>query len=41
MYNVKISKINVVRDMKGRKKAIVKLDKKFKADEVAMKLGVI
>lgn len=41
MYGVKIRKVNIVRDMKGRKKAIVKLDKKFKADEIAMKLGVI
>ncbi len=41
MYGVKIRKVNIVRDMKGRKKAIVKLDKRYKADEIAMKLGVI
>ncbi len=41
MYGVKIRKVNIVRDMKGRKKAIVKLEKRFKADEIAMKLGVI
>jgi ribosomal protein uL23 len=40
-YAVKIRKINIVRDMKGRKKAIVKLDKKFKASELATKLGVL
>ena len=40
-YGVKVVKINIVRDMKGRKKAIVKLDKKFKASELATKLGVL
>jgi ribosomal protein L23 len=40
-YGVKVIKINVVRDMKGRKKAIVKLDKKNKASELATKLGVL
>jgi ribosomal protein L23 len=41
MYGAKIDNVNIVRDMKGRKKAIVKINKKFKADEIAMKLGVI
>jgi ribosomal protein uL23 len=40
-YGVKVQKVNVVRDMKGRKKAIVKLDKKNKASELATKLGVL
>ncbi len=40
-YGVKVEKINVVRDMKGRKKAIIRLDKKFKASELATKLGVL
>jgi len=40
-YGVKVKKINIVRDMRGRKKAIVKLDKKFKASELATKLGVL
>jgi ribosomal protein L23 len=40
-YAVKVIKINIVRDRKGRKKAIVKLDKKFKASELASKLGMI
>ncbi len=40
-YGVKVVKINVVRDMKGRKKAIIKLDKKNKASELATKLGVL
>ena len=41
MYGAKVDAVNIVRDMKGRKKAIVKINKKFKADEIAMKLGVI
>ena len=40
-YGVKVEKINVVRDRKGRKKAIVKLKKGFKAEELATKLGVL
>jgi large subunit ribosomal protein L23 len=41
VYGIKVVKVNVIRDMKGRKKAIVKLDKKFKASELATKLGVL
>ncbi len=41
VYHVKVEKLNVVNDMKGRKKVTVKLDKKFKAEELAAKLGVI
>jgi len=40
-YSIKVDKVRVVNDRKGRKKAIVKINKKFKADEVATKLGVI
>ncbi len=40
-YGVKVDKVNVLKDMKGRKKAIVKLDKKNKASELATKLGVL
>ena len=40
-YEVKAVKVNIIRDMKGRKKAIVKLDKKYKASELATKLGVL
>lgn len=40
-YGVKVAKVNVVRDRKGRKKALVKLDKGFKAEELATKLGVL
>lgn len=41
VYGVKVSKVNVINDMKGRKKVTVKLDKKYKAEELAAKLGVI
>ena len=40
-YGIKVVRVNVIRDMKGRKKAIVKLDKKNKASELATKLGVL
>lgn len=41
LYSVKVVSVNTVRDLQGRKKAIVTLDKKFKAQELATKLGVI
>jgi len=40
-YKVKVEKINIVRDRKGRKKAIVKLAKEYKAQDLATKLGVL
>lgn len=41
MFGVKVDRVNVLNDMKGRKKCIVKINKSFKADEIATKLGVI
>lgn len=41
IYNVKVLAVNVVNDTKGQKKAIVKLDPKFKATELASKLGMV
>ncbi len=41
VYKVKVTSVNVLNDMKGRKKVTVKLDKKYKAEELAAKLGVI
>ncbi len=41
MYSVKVVKVNIVRDRKGRKKAIVRLAKENKASELATKLGVL
>ncbi len=41
LYNVKVDKVRVLNDRKGRKKAIVKINKAFKADDIATRLGVI
>ena len=41
LYKVKVDKIRTIRDMKGRKKAIVQINKEFKAQDIAMRLGVI
>lgn len=40
-FKVKVDKVNTVNDMKGRKRAIVRINKNFKANNIAMKLGVI
>jgi len=40
-FSVKVDSVNILRDMKGRKKAMVKINKVFKADSIATKLGVI
>lgn len=40
-FEVKVVGVNLIRDRKGRKKAFVRLDKKFKAGDIAIKLGVI
>lgn len=40
-YSVKVEKVNMVRDTKGRKKAIVKLKKEYKAQDLATKLRVL
>jgi len=39
-YAVKVHSVNTLNDMKGRKKAFVRLTKEFKADDVAAKLGI-
>ncbi len=41
LYNVKVKKVNIINDLKSRKKAIVTLSKEFKAGDVATKLGVV
>jgi ribosomal protein L23 len=41
LYKVRVENVRIVNDRKGRKKAIVKLRKDFKADDLATKLGVI
>jgi len=40
-YEIKVVKVNIIRDMRGRKKAIVKLDKAYKAQDLATRLGVL
>lgn len=40
-YNVKVVSVNIIRDRKGRKKAIVKLSKENKAQDLATKIGVL
>ncbi|MBI4052594.1 MAG: 50S ribosomal protein L23 [Candidatus Diapherotrites archaeon] len=41
LYGIKVGAIRIINDLKGRKKAIVKVNKEFKADEIATKMGVI
>jgi len=41
IHEVSVEKVHVVNDLKGRKRAIVKLGKEFKAEDLATKLGVI
>ncbi len=41
LYNVKVDEVRVLNDRKGRKKAIVKINKQSKADEIATRLGVV
>lgn len=41
LYSIKVNKVNLVRDRKGRKKAIIKLDKANKAQDLATKIGIL
>ena len=41
IYGIRVTKVNIVRDRRGRKKAILKLAKEFKAQDLATKLGVL
>ncbi len=40
-FNVKVEKVRTLIDMKGRKKAYIKLKKEFKALDIATKLGIM
>lgn len=40
-FKVKVDSVNIINDMKGRKKAIIKVNKQYKASEIAMKLGIL
>lgn len=39
-FSVKVASVNVMRVFGGKKKAVVKLKKEFKADDVAAKLKI-
>lgn len=41
LFNVKVEKVNVVNDMKNRKKAFVKLKPEYSALDIATKLGMM
>lgn len=41
LYKIKVDKVNILRDTKGRKRAFVKISRQFRADEIATKLGVL
>jgi len=41
LYDVKVVKVTVQLTPQGEKKAFVKLDPKFKASDVAIKLGIL
>lgn len=41
LFGAKAVSVNLIRDRKGRKKAFVRLDKKVKAGDIAIKLGVL
>jgi ribosomal protein L23 len=40
-YKVKVTSINVMNTTEGQKKAHIKLDAKYSAEEIATQLGVI
>jgi len=41
LYEVKVSKVNLLITSQGEKKAFVKLTPEFKASDVAIKLGIL
>ena len=41
LYGVKVDSVNIMRDMKARKRAFVRINEKYRADEIATKLGVL
>jgi large subunit ribosomal protein L23 len=40
-FNVKVDRVNIVRSIKGEKKAIVKLAKEYNAMDVASRLKIV
>lgn len=41
LYKVKVLSVNIINTMEGIKKAHIKLDPKYSAEEIATQLGVI
>ena len=41
LFNVKVNSVNTFFTSKGKKHALVKLEKEFKADDIAIKLKMI
>jgi large subunit ribosomal protein L23 len=41
LFEVKVQSVNTQITLKGEKKAFIKIDPKFKASDVAVKLGII
>ncbi|MEM5853046.1 MAG: 50S ribosomal protein L23 [Candidatus Aenigmatarchaeota archaeon] len=41
LFQVKVERVNVMIDFKGRKKAFIKLKPEYNARDVAVKLGII
>ncbi|MFH1586912.1 MAG: 50S ribosomal protein L23 [Candidatus Diapherotrites archaeon] len=41
LYGIKVDSVNIMKDTKSRKKALVKINTKFKAEDLATKLGVL
>ncbi|MFH1224793.1 MAG: 50S ribosomal protein L23 [Candidatus Diapherotrites archaeon] len=41
LYGIKVDAVNVLNDTKARKRAIVKINRAFKAGDVATKLGIL
>ena len=41
IYGVKVEKVNTMLTFKGEKKAMVRLSDKYKAEDIATKLGIV
>ena len=41
MFKVKVDKVNILKDAKNRKKAFVKINKQYKAEDIATAMGIV
>ena len=41
LFNVTVDKVNIIHDRRNKKKAIVKLNKKHNAEDIATELGIL